>query len=164
LDPLIKSQLLYHLSYAPSAGLARSLCGARQPGRGRARALPARRPGATKGPERGCSSVVEQKLPKLRVEGSIPFTRSKENQRLSASGPPLPCSGTAPRKQAFLPFPTSTSSALQHGGDPAGRSRRRQSPHRADRRAQRAAAISNRSLAIRSTACKFRSVLSLDHS
>jgi hypothetical protein len=28
------------------------------------------------GGSRGCSSVVEQKLPKLRVEGSIPFTRS----------------------------------------------------------------------------------------
>jgi hypothetical protein len=48
LDPLIKSQLLYHLSYAPSAALARSVRPARQPGRSSRGRLPGGGAGATK--------------------------------------------------------------------------------------------------------------------
>jgi hypothetical protein len=107
LDPLIKSQLLYHLSYAPSAALARRLWGARQPGRpgivGVRGACPRGAP-ALQRLVGGCSSVVEQKLPKLRVEGSIPFTRSKRIKHLATFGrlsmSPRGCNGD-PRAAAL---------------------------------------------------------------
>ncbi len=103
LDPLIKSQLLYHLSYAPSAALARGLWRARQPGPRPCGALaPQARPALQRVLVSGCSSVVEQKLPKLRVEGSIPFTRSSNITHLgSAAARP---SRASPARGALQPI------------------------------------------------------------
>ena len=72
MDPLIKSQLLCQLSYAPPRAVAKVLWWRRQPAAGSVVAL-AKRPAARyKSRVRGCSSVVEQELPKLQTRVRFP--------------------------------------------------------------------------------------------
>ncbi len=80
LDPLIKSQLLYQLSYAPAGAGVTGLLARRQ-GVGRLagfaiRHCQAARLRLIKKLRRGRSSEVERQLPKLNVVGSIPIARS----------------------------------------------------------------------------------------
>ena len=83
LDPLIKSQLLYQLSYAPPRGCRRCRQdGGERQASGGLLGTPCHTPSMplflASG---GCSSVVERQLPKLYVVGSIPITRSSLSRR-----------------------------------------------------------------------------------